>query len=141
MAKIEWVHQRLELWAEWIIRGRVSNDGLGFGSNPLAHEYEAPTNREPRAVIPLNGDECWATDQAIAKLEERQQRLVAEYYLNGSAAAADRLGLSRSSLSQWLSSAHLKLADLMHQERPRVALVERKPTTVERWFTSTEKPN
>ena len=131
MAKIDWVDDRCVLWAEWVVRGRVDTP---FTRSPLGDNWDAPKNREPRATIPLNHDDCKRTDEAICALPTELGRLVFEYYVNDSWVAMSRLRLSRSMLSVKLSHAHLRLASLLTEP----AGAPRAPSTmpegiVEQW--------
>ena len=118
MAMIEWVGDRLERWASWRIAGRGSS-AVSYGGCTLGREYQGGGNREPSAPITVWDDECARTDHAIAQLDAFHQRVVAEYYLNGTAAVLDRLEISRSRFSQIMSKIHLLLAELFVMERDR----------------------
>lgn len=118
MAMIEWVGDRLDRWALWRIAGRGSS-AVAYPACTLGREYQGGGNREASMPITVWDDECVRTDQAIAQLDAYQQRVVAEYYLNGTAAVLDRLEISRSRFSQVMSKIHLLLSDLFVMERDR----------------------
>ena len=70
MARIEWVDQRLRLWAEWCTVG----DGAGYSAMSTLHpEWSPPTpGRTPNMKVapPHSGRE---TDRAVKMLSDRLQ--------------------------------------------------------------------
>ncbi len=106
MAKIVWVEDRLNLWAEWVVRGRC-----GVGGGMLAMFNGEPTDHgTPQARIPLNEEECWNTEAGIKQLDQPMQDTVVLYYTSGTFAARDRMDISSAVLSQRLDHAHRLLS-------------------------------
>lgn len=121
MAKIDWVDQRLELWAEWVGRGRC-----GVGGGMLAmFNGEFIDSGQPQARIPLNEEECWQTEAGIKQLPDPLQETVAIYYTSGSSAVQAQMYVSRAVVSQRLDRAHKMLSDMwlvagpLDQQLPR----------------------
>lgn len=131
MARIEWVEQRLEAWALWRVRGR-RGPSLGIKPQPTWRGYVAPVNREPQAIVPVHDHECWGTEQAVKQLDDELRRTVEGYYLHGSLAVRGWLGISRSTLSQRLTLAHARLAELLRD--PHAALARVPGSIVEQGF-------
>ncbi|TAK97056.1 MAG: hypothetical protein EPO09_04935 [Aquabacterium sp.] len=108
MARIEFVEQRLNLWAEWVHRGR---SGLGGGMLAMFNG-EAIDSGPPTARIPLNEEECWNTEASVLKLEQPLQDTVVLYYLSGTLAVRSKLDISDAVLSKRLDKAHRVLSAL-----------------------------
>jgi hypothetical protein len=115
MAKIDWVDQRLSLWAEWVVRGR---SGIG-GSMLAMFNGEPSDNGPPTARIPLNEEECWQTEAGIMQLDGILQETVVTHYTGGT------MEISRAVLSRRLDDAHRQLAAMwlvaapLDQQLPR----------------------
>lgn len=108
MAKIEHVHHRLERWAMWVHRGRRS--GGGGGMLPMFQGYRPEVNVAREAVVPIQEEECWRTEEAIKQLPEEMASTVGMYYLHDSSYTQRQFGISSSVLSQRIDSAHRMLA-------------------------------
>lgn len=106
MAKIDWVQDRLERWAEWLARGGEHRSGV----LPMFTGMPADISR-PLHGLRLDDGECWKTGDDVANLPEPLPLTVSHYYLSGSMAAQDRLSISRAVLSQRIDRAHKLLAD------------------------------
>ena len=100
MAKIQYVEQRLLLWAEWVERGGGSPGGM------LAMFSGEPGDGSTNYNIPLNDEECWSTDKAVKGLPEPLSDTVKWHYLYGSNTARLRLVITSAVLSQRLDRAH-----------------------------------
>lgn len=106
MARIEWVEERLERWAEWSLR-----KGAPSGTLPM---FKGGADFVSRTLAGLHLDEteCWKTAKDIAALPDPLGQTVTVYYQSGSMAAQDRLTISRAVLSQRLDRAHRALASV-----------------------------
>lgn len=115
MAKIEWVHHRLERWALWKSKGGT----LGGASSSCAMWQNVQVDCPDRtdAPIPIDEIECGRTDQAILLLPEPLGLTTACYYLHDSGRTRAQLGISSSLLSQRIDQAHRLLVDLFNGER------------------------
>lgn len=131
MARIEWVQQRLDAWALWRIRGRIGR-GMGIKPHPMWRGYVAPMDRQPQAIVPVDDEQCWRTEHAVRALASPLLETVEGYYLHGSLAVRDRLGISRATLSLRLTDAHAQLAELLRDPRATAAQVP--GSIVERGF-------
>lgn len=131
MARIDWVEQRLEVWALWRARGR-RGEALGIKPQPTWRGYVAPVDREPQAIVPVDDNECWRTERAVHQLQPPLVETVEAYYLHGSLAVRHWLGISKGTLSQRLTLAHARLADLLRD--PHARLAEVPGSIVERGF-------
>lgn len=100
MAKIEYVEQRLLLWAEWVERGGWSAGG------GLAMFNGEPSYWRVAYNIPLNDEQCWATNKAVEGLPAPLSDTTASYYLLGGNQAKARHSISAAVLSQRLDRAH-----------------------------------
>lgn len=109
MAKLQWVDQRLNLWAEWVGRGKR---GGGAATHPMWRTVPSD-GLKAEAAIPLNEEECWHTDKAVQQLPHFLRETIALYYLSGTLCVLDKMNISRSTLSQRITTAHLLLADLI----------------------------
>lgn len=114
MARIEWIHHRLERWSMWVARGRSAGGG-GGASHPMWRGIRVDGEvREP--VVPINEEECWKTEAAIKELPSPLDATVVQYYLNDSARARKVLAISASVLSQRIDRAHRELARIITQQ-------------------------
>ncbi|RZI82611.1 MAG: hypothetical protein EOP38_15470 [Rubrivivax sp.] len=104
MAKIEWVEQRLERWAEWTVRG-------GGDSGGVLPMFTGGGGTRVLAGLTLDETECWKTARDVAALPVPLPETVTQYYTSGSMAAQDRLSISRDVLAKRLARAHKHLAD------------------------------
>lgn len=103
MAKIEWVEERLERWAEWTVRG-------GGDSGGVLPMFTGGGGTRVLAGLTLDETECWKTARDVAALPFPLPETVTVYYTSGSMAAQDRLDISRSVLSLRISKSHALLA-------------------------------
>lgn len=114
MARIEWIHHRLERWSMWVARGRGASSA-GSACHPMWRGARVDGEvREP--VVPINEQECWKTEAAIKALPSPLAETVAQYYLNDSARARKVLCISSSVLSQRLDRAHVELSRIFTQQ-------------------------
>lgn len=112
MARIEWVEQRLDRWAEWIARGKACGRGT------LAMFKGIPVDADrPLQGLSLDEAECFKTDKAIRALPGVLPETVSHYYLSGSMAAQDRMRISRAVLSTRITQAHRMLAQAWEEEK------------------------
>lgn len=105
MAKIDWVQDRLERWAEWLCR----SGGTSGGTLPMFRGDPVDMAR-PLLQYALDETECWKTGEDVNNLPAPLPETVVAYYLSGSMAAQDRLSISRAVLSQRIGKAHTLLA-------------------------------
>ena len=107
MAKIEHVHHRLERWALWVHRAR--SGPLCGGTLAMFSGYR-PEHSGPReAPIPINEEECLATERAIMQLADPLPLTVCSYYLHDSCHTRKTLSISPSVLCQRIDRAHREL--------------------------------
>lgn len=112
MARIEWVEQRLDAWALWIIRGRRCGGG---SVHPMWRDAPPDPNEIHEARVPVDEEECWLTDRQVRALPDPLAETVGAYYLHGSIYARDRLKISSSLLSQRIQDAHRRLAEALRR--------------------------
>lgn len=109
MARIEWIDQRLQRWAEWL---KVGN-GAGYPVRCVLDEDwspPAPGTTPTMKVAPMN--DAPQTHRAVLQLSERlQATLVSHYLLRMSAAdAAAALSCEPNTVHQRIERAHELLA-------------------------------
>ena len=105
MARIDWVEERLERWAEWMSRG----GGASGGTLPMFRGDPVDIAR-PLLQFALDETECWKTGEDVNNLPSPLAETLVAYYLRGSMAAQDRLCISRAVLSQRIGRAHTLLS-------------------------------
>jgi hypothetical protein len=125
MAKIEWVHHRLERWALWKSKG----GSLSGASSSCAMWQGVQVDRSDRhdAPIPIDEIECGRTDGAIKALPVPLSETLASYYLQDSERTRKRMGISSSLLSQRIDQAHRLLVELFGAEKKPMALHNQMP--------------
>lgn len=105
MARIEWVHHRLERWALWAAGGQ------GKGCHPMWRSAESGTAGVRReALVPINSLEASADDEAIKRLRDPLRETVQMYYLHDSSYTQGKLRISRATLASRIDQAHAHLA-------------------------------
>lgn len=119
MARIEWVEERLQVWARWkIARGQGQ---MGYASVSLAGS-NAGRSGYAQAAIPLLEVEAAETDEAVTALHPGGLRLsVTEYYC-GAGGLEDklkRLCCAKATLMWRIDQAHVQLAEHFRQVRER----------------------
>lgn len=105
MAKIDWVQERLERWAEWVARGGARCGG----TLPMFKGMPVDSARPLQGIV-LDDTECWKTATSVKALPEPLSTTVSGYYTRGSLATQEALGISRAVLSQRIDRAHRLLA-------------------------------
>ena len=132
MARIDWVEERLQVWARWkIARG----DGqMGFARADLG-SANAGRSGYATAAIPLLEVEAAETDEAVAKLYPGGLRLsVTEYYCGrgGLDEKLARLCCAKATLMHRIDQAHQQMAEHFRivrekrqAERARVEALQR----------------
>lgn len=105
MARIDWVDDRLERWAEWLCR----SGGTSGGTLPMFRGDPVDIAR-PLLQFALDETECWKTGEDVNNLPAPLPQTLVAYYLSGSMAAQDRLDISRAVLSQRIGRAHALLS-------------------------------
>jgi DNA-directed RNA polymerase specialized sigma24 family protein len=110
MARIEWVEQRLQLWARWRSQRGAGQSGFAR-TNILARWWRPPNNREAEAHIPVDEVEAFATDQAVRELDVHLRDTIEQVYLGSGSVGDDaaRLGCSVSTVHARISTAHKRL--------------------------------
>lgn len=90
MARVKWVHERLERWAAW--RESDERKSRGYPSKcPMFREVKQDGYRE--LLVPLTNEEESATDAAVQSMRAGYPELHATvmlYYVNGRKTAAER---------------------------------------------------
>ena len=114
MAKIEWVHHRLERWADWVAHGRRAG---GARTHPMWRDMPVDGMAQREALIPVNEEECWRTEEAIKALPAPLAETCAMYYLQDSGRTRQKLCISSATLSQRIDQAHHKLSEAWLTER------------------------
>lgn len=114
MAKIEWVHHRLERWALWVAGGH------GVPCHPMWRNAEPGTEGPRReAVVPVNSLEASADDESIKRLRDPLRETVQLYYLHDSSHTQRKLGITQATLSARIDQAHRLLAAEWSEPKPR----------------------
>ncbi len=111
MARIDWIEQRLQVWARWVLT-RGGGGVLGYAGVNLA-DSDAGRSGYASAAVPLLEAEAADTDAAVQQLTPTGLRLtVAEYYAGrgGIADKAARLCCAEATVYARLDQAHRQLA-------------------------------
>lgn len=119
MPRIDWVEQRLQNWARWVLM--QGSGALGFARVNLE---DADMPREPwaEAPIPTNDVEASDTEEAVRKLNPPGLALtVREFYLGrgGIKDKCRRLCCGESTVYARIDQAHRQLADLLLADQQR----------------------
>lgn len=116
MAKIQWVHHRLERWALWVAGGQ------GGGCHPMWRNAEPGTDGPRReAVIPVNSLEASADDEAIKRLRDPLRETVQLYYMHDSSFTQRKLCITGATLSARIDQAHRALAAEWTTPKPQAS--------------------
>lgn len=110
MAKIEWVHHRLERWSMWVARGRGAAGAVGR-THPMWAGTPVDGGMPTEAIVPVNDQECWVTEDAIKALPDPLSETIVSYYLQDAIRTRERMRISTSTLSQRIDQAHRLLVD------------------------------
>jgi hypothetical protein len=128
MAKIEWVHHRLERWSMWRARGGRSSGGAGM--HPMFQGYRPDGGVVAEPQVPLSDLECAETEASIKALPSPLGETVGSYYLEDSDRCRRRMAISSSTLSQRIDEAHRLLAQSWNQAKNDGVTVHETP----RWY-------
>lgn len=126
MAKIEWVHHRLERWALWMDKG--GGMGGGYGACPMWVGARVDNEVRQEAMIPINDEECSKTHEAIQALPEPLNVTIATYYLYDSGHTQRKLGISASVLSQRIDQSHKLLSQVFIEAQVKTAKTHEDPS-------------
>ncbi len=110
MAKIEWVHHRLERWSIW--RSKGGGMGAGFKPSPMWSGARVDNEVPQEPLIPVEDAECAQTEACIKALPDDLAVTVATYYLHDSQYTQRKLCISPSVLSQRIDGSHRRLAQM-----------------------------
>ena len=120
MARIEWVEERLKVWARW--KANLLAGPLGYAAVNLA-DADAGRSGYIEASIPLLAVEAGETDEAIKLLDKGLQDTIREVYCGrgGVRHAARKMGVAESTLHARVDQAHWQISHhiLERQERWR----------------------
>lgn len=110
MARIEWVHQRLENWALWRARG-----GFGYAKQSIFADGPAARGQVAEAVIPVDDLEASDTNDAVEALKLGHGHLYQTlhlYYVRGQGIKGTARSMRRaeSTIHSQLGSADQLLA-------------------------------
>jgi hypothetical protein len=125
MAKIEWVHHRLERWSMW--RASGGRSGGGIGMHPMFKGYSPAGGVAAEPQVPINDLECAETELSIKALPAQLGETVASYYLQDSDRCRRRMCISSSTLSQRIDEAHRQLAQAWAQVKNEAVDVHQPP--------------
>lgn len=138
VAQLEWVDNRLRNWALWVRGGRTG--GLGYAAcNVLAAQGGGGGKGSYReAVMPIDGPEAQATDQAISTLQPELQQVVREWYLEPGPAAtiAAVIGIGESTLYARLERAQAGVSAWFAERQARQAAERGRIEQLQRGVTS-----
>lgn len=117
MAQIEWVHARLQAWAERVTVG----GGDGYAVVNVLHPSWSPPSKGSRPAMKISlgqGLEIGRTHQAVRMLSLRLRNTIILVYCRklSAAEAAVRLDCSESGVHQRITRAHLELAGFLQTE-------------------------
>lgn len=119
MARIEWVEERLQVWARWKI-ARGSGD-MGYSSVDLGGANGGRSGYVT-AAIPMLEVEAAETDEAVQGVHPGELRLtVTEYYCGpgGIEEKMLRLGCAKATLMRRIEQAHEQIAGHIREVRAR----------------------
>jgi hypothetical protein len=116
MARIEWVHHRLERWAKWRATGRSTG---GAGCHPMWRQADSGDASQRESVVPINDLECACTEASIKRLSEVLAETLVSYYLQDAEQTRRRMRISSATLSQRITDAHRILAVEWTAPRPQ----------------------
>lgn len=109
---LSWIDALLARWGRWAIRR--DSGALGFASSRIlsgAGDGDAFDSAIPRGVL---DDDMEAVDGAVRRLPSVLRLVVIQVYQHGAGRSdrrnAEALGIDRRTLSQYLGSAHKKIA-------------------------------
>ena len=118
MARIEWVEQRLQRWAQAVTVG----DGSGFPAMSVLHEDWMPPSPgvTPSMKVSLGRNDARSTHRAIALLSKRLQNTPVVHYVLGLPLCdqATRLECAIDTVHGRIESAHAQLASLFEPIEP-----------------------
>lgn len=134
MAKIEWVHHRLERWSIW--RSKGGGMGSGYGACPMWAGAVVDNQVAGPAVIPVADAECSQTEDCIKGLPDELAMTIATYYLHDSQYTQRKLSISPAVLSQRIDRAHRLLA----QKFTELSVVTRKDAPDPSWYRGSFTP-
>jgi hypothetical protein len=115
MARIEWVHHRLERWAKWRATGRSTG---GAGCHPMWRQADSGDLGQRESVVPINDLECASTEASIKLLEAVLAETLVSYYLQDAERTRRRMHISSATLSQRITEAHRLLAAAWTTPKP-----------------------
>lgn len=121
MAQIEWVHARLQAWAEGVTVG----NGAGYAIVNVLHPSWSPPVKGSRPEVkisPGRGAEIERTHQAVRTLGLRLRNTVVLVYCRrlSAAEAAVRLDCSEGAVHQRIARAHQELAEFLQTAVERI---------------------
>lgn len=101
------IHERLNQWAEWCIRGR-NIKGLGYPGQCI---YTRLTPSSNSTHSPNFNDCAYATERAVHQLTKRQIRIVKQFYLHAGTADthAKALRMGRTALYYHIEVIHRQI--------------------------------
>jgi len=119
MARIDWIEQRLQNWARWVLTRRGE---LGFQSSDTMRP--GGTGGYRQAAIPIADAEASDTDEAIRRLYPGGLALAVQEFYTGQGGIADKAGrlhCGESTLHKRIDDAHRQLAEhfLAQQDRAK----------------------
>lgn len=132
MARIDWVEERLQVWARWkIARG---SGHMGFASVDLGGSNGGRSGYVT-AAIPLLDVEAAETDEAVQQLHPGGLRLTVHEYYCGPGGIDDklkRLCCAKATLMRRIEQAHEQMAVHFRQVRERREAERRRVEALQR---------
>lgn len=115
MARIDWVEQRLQRWAQAVTVG----DGSGYPVMSVLHEDWMPPSPgvTPSMKVSLGCNDARSTHRAIAWLSLKQRNTVVMHYRMKLPIAehAERLGCPVDTVHGRIEAAHRRLAAILDE--------------------------
>ncbi len=119
MARIDWVEERLQRWAQAVTVG----DGSGYPTMSVIHEDWTPPSPgvTPSMKVSFGRSDASSTHRAIARLSRKQRDAVVMHYAMKLPLAeqAVRLGCAVDTVHGRIEAAHAHLAAILDESEPR----------------------
>lgn len=122
MARIDWVHHRLENWARW--HATMNGGGLGFASQAVFLSEVVDCDRQLQARIPIDEVDGGVTHEAVEALKLGHGHLhqtLRLYYLRGEGikGTARMMRRAESTIHAQLGQADALLATWFNERKRR----------------------
>jgi len=119
MARIDWVEQRLQRWAQAVTVG----DGSGYPTMSVIHKDWMPPSPgvTPSMKISMGRSDAASTHRAISRLSRKQRDAVVVHYALKlpMPEQAERLGCAVDTVHGRIEAAHAQLAAILDESEPQ----------------------